>query len=63
MFESAWDGKLMSTLSKCDDKIEEHLPVLVTGTTGTKLLGVPALPHKSSERVGPQIAHQSKKLL
>ena len=32
-----WDGKLMSALSKCDDKIEEHLPVLFTGTTGTKL--------------------------
>ena len=32
-----WDGKLMSTLRKCEDKIEEHLPVLVTGTTGTKL--------------------------
>ena len=58
-----WDGKLMSSLSKCDDKIEERLPVLVTGTTGTKFLDVPALPHKSSERVGPQIAHQSKKLL
>ena len=32
-----WDGKLMSTLSKYDDKIEECLPALVTGTTGTKL--------------------------
>ena len=52
MFELYWDGKPMSTLNKSDDKIEECLPVLVTGTTGTKLLGVPALPHKSSERVG-----------
>ena len=58
-----WDGKLMSTLSNSDDKVEERLPILVTGTTGTKLLGVPALPHKSGEKVGPQIAQQSKKLL
>ena len=45
-----WDGKLMDTL---DGGVkEERLPILLSGLGGTKLLGVPALPHKSSENAG-----------
>ena len=46
-----------------DPHKEERLPVLVSGVGGVKLLGVPALPHKSKERTGPQIASVTKKLL
>lgn len=38
-----WDGKLMDTL---DSKgTDDRLPILVSGLNGTKLLGVPPLPH------------------
>lgn len=49
-----WDGKLMDTLDNSGK--EERLPVLLSGIGGTKLLGVPALPHKSSEPMGTLIA-------
>ena len=49
-----WYGKLMDTL---DGSVkEERLPILLSGLGGTKLLGVPALPHKSSENAGFLIA-------
>ena len=35
---------------------EERLPILLSGLGETKLLGVPALPHKSSENAGFIIA-------
>ena len=36
---------------------------MVSGEGGVKLLGVPFLPHKSNEDVGPQIAGASGELL
>ena len=56
-----WDGKLMSTLDGADK--EERLPILLSGIGGTKLLGVPALPHLSTEKAGDLISKASVKLL
>ena len=42
-----WDGKLMQTLDA--SSTTERLPILLSGIGGTKLLGVPAIPSKSSE--------------
>ena len=49
-----WDGKLMDTLD--GGAKEERLPILSSGLGGTELIGVPALPHKSSEKAGHLIA-------
>ena len=57
-----WDGKLMDTLGN-DHGVEERLPILVSGVGGVKLLGVPTIPHKSTEKTGPQISKASKELL
>lgn len=57
-----WDGKLMDTLGN-DYGTEERLPILVSGVGGVKLLGVPALTHKSTEKIGPQISRATKELL
>ena len=46
-----WDGKLMETLTN-KYKSDDRLPVLVSGVGGIKLLGVPALPLKSSQSAG-----------
>ena len=37
--------------------------MIFSGVGGVKLLGVPALPHRSSEKTGPQIAKTTKVLL
>ena len=37
----------------------ERLPILVSGIGGIKLLGVPALPFKSTERAGALISEAS----
>ena len=42
-----WDGKLMAFLDYKDT--DDHLPVLVSGVNGTKLLGVPALPSSTTK--------------
>ena len=42
---------------------EERLPVLASGVGGVKLLGVPALSHRPTQKSGPQIASVTKKLL
>ena len=57
-----WDGKLMDTLDN-KNAVEERLPILLSGIGGVKLLGVPALLHKSMEKTGPQIAKATKMLL
>ena len=57
-----WDGKLLDSLENDPNK-EERLPILVSGVGGVKLLGAPALPHKSTDRTGPQIAAVTKELL
>ena len=49
-----WDGKLMDTLDGATT--EERLPVLVSGIGGTKLLGVPAVPHPEPLKAGEGIA-------
>ena len=56
-----WDGKLM----KASDGVGkvERLPVLLFGIGGTKLLGVPAIRHKSSSFAGSLIADASDKLI
>ena len=56
-----WDGKLMDRLD--DSNKEERLPILLSGSGGTKLLGVPSLPHKSSEKAGHLIAKASCELI
>jgi hypothetical protein len=56
-----WDGKLMNTLDNADK--EERLPILLSGIGGIKLLGVPGLPHLSTERAGDLISEASIKLL
>ena len=43
--------------------MEERLSALLSGIGGAKLLGVPALPHKSTEPAGKLIAIGSIKLL
>ena len=40
--------------------LEERLLVLLPGVGGVKLLGVAALPHKSTDKTGPQIAKVTK---
>ena len=49
-----WDGKLMDTLDTFSE--EERLPILLSGIGGIKLLGVPALPHKSTEYAGTLVS-------
>ena len=56
-----WDGKLMDTLDHSG--IEDRLPILISGIGGAKLLGVPALPHKSSEKAGNLISAATVNLL
>jgi len=56
-----WDGKLMDTLDG-STKIERLL-ILLSGIWGTKLLGVPAFPHKSSTSAGSLIAKASDELI
>ena len=56
-----WDGKLMEA-SDGVGKVE-RLPVLLSGIGGTKLLGVPAIRHKSSSLAGSLIADASDKLI
>ena len=48
-----WDGKLMETQDGKGNV--ERLPILVSGIGGIKLLGVPALPFKSTEKAGALI--------
>ena len=57
-----WDGKLMETLT---DKYstDDRLPVLISGVGGVKLLGVPALPVKSSESAGSLISSATVNLV
>ena len=50
-----WDGKLMETIQN-KHLIEDCLPFLIWGVGGVKLLGVPALPVKSSESSGSLIS-------
>ena len=57
-----WDGKLLETLGDKYKK-DERLPVLISGVGGVKLLGVPALPTKSSESAGNLIANSTIALL
>ena len=40
---------------------EDRLPILVSGEGGVKPLDVPALPHKSTQLVGPQIGRATMK--
>ena len=54
-----WDGKLMATLDGASQ--QERLPVLLSGVG--KLLGVPAIPHKSTEKTGDFISEVSIKLI
>ena len=56
-----WDGKLLSTLDNKDKS--ERLPVLVSGVGGTKLLGVPSIPHHSTESAGDLISAATVDLL
>ena len=42
---------------------EEHLPVLLSGIGGTKLLGVPAIQSTNPEPMGKQIAVHTVALL
>ena len=55
-----WDGKLVDTANKTN-KVE-RLPILLSGIGGIKLLGVPAIPYKSSS-AGEKIAQASLKLI
>ena len=57
-----WDGKLMDTLDN-EFAVEERLPILLSGSGGVKLLGVPTLAHKSTDKTGPMIAKAAKDLL
>ena len=52
----------MKTLESNASK-EERLPVLVSGVGGVTLIGVPTLPHKSSEATGSLISTASVRLL
>ena len=57
-----WDGKLMTTLD--GGRTAERLPVLLSGESGTKLLGVPALPPlQEGDAVGRLIAEATVGLL
>ena len=56
-----WDGKLMDTLDgRCK---EERLPILLSGIGGIKLLGVPAISHKSTDKMGKLISESCMSLL
>ena len=55
-----WDGKLVDTADKTN-KVE-RLPILLSGIGGIKLLGVPAIPYKSSS-AGEKIAQASLELI
>ena len=57
-----WDGKLMETLTDKYAK-DDRLPVLLSGIGGVKLLGVPALPVKSSQPAGDLISNATVDLL
>ena len=56
-----WDGKLMATLDGASQ--QERLPFLLSGVGGTKLLGVPTIPHKSTEKTGDLISEVSIELI
>ena len=56
-----WDGKLMATLDGASQR--ERLPVLLSDAGGTKLLGVPAIPHKSTAKTGDLISEVSIELI
>ena len=56
-----WDGKLMDTLDGRNK--EERLPILLSGVGGIKLLGVPAIGHKSSDKMGKLISESCVSLL
>ena len=43
--------------------ILNYIYIFFTGEGGVKLLGVPALPYKSSKKTGPMIADATKKAL
>ena len=57
-----WDGKLMETLTDKYAK-DDRLPTLISGVGGIKLLGVPALPYKSSQPAGNLISSATVGLL
>ena len=57
-----WDGKIMSDI-KDKYKKDDRLPILVSDKDSVKLLGVPALPTKSSELSGELISSQVVPLL
>ena len=52
-----WDGKIMSDI-KDKYKKYDRLPILVSDKDSVKLLGVPALPTKSSELTGDLISSE-----
>ena len=56
-----WDGKLMATLDSSEQ--EERLPILLSGIGGSILLGVPSLPHLSTEKAGDLISKATITLL
>ena len=59
-----WDGKLMATLNS--DGIDDRMPILVSGSNGIKLLGVPPLPHftkKAGVSHGDAVSKATKALL
>ena len=43
--------------------VEDRLPILLSGVGGVKLLGVPTLSYKSTEKAGPLIAEATRNLL
>ena len=55
-----WDGKLVDTADKTN-KVERS-PILLSGIGGIKLLGVPAIPYKSSS-AGEKITQASLELI
>ena len=57
-----WDSQSINTLDTSIEQ-EERLPTLLSGIGGTKLLGIPAFPHKSSEKARTLIANAGVQLL
>ena len=51
----------MTTLDSLEQ--EERLPILVSGIGGCKLLGVPSLPHLSTDKAGNLISNATTSLL
>ena len=51
----------MTTLDSLEQ--EERLPILVSGIGGCKLLGVPSLPHLSTDKAGNLISNATTTLL